>query len=43
MAGKNDIFWSEIVSGFGEPCGTPLPGLPPPRPGDKTVTYTRTI
>ena len=26
----NDIFWSEIGSGFGEPDGAPpLPGVPP--------------
>ena len=25
---KNDIFWSEIGSGFGEPAGTPPPRIP---------------
>ena len=35
---ENDIFWSEIESGFGEPGGTPhqeFPGVPPtpPPPG----------
>ena len=25
---ENDIFWSEIGSGFGEPGGTPLPRIP---------------
>ena len=34
---ENDIFWSEIKSGFGEPGGTPQPRIPrstprPPRP-----------
>ena len=24
---ENDIFWSEIGSGFGEPGGTSLPGI----------------
>ena len=32
---RNDIFWSEIRSGFGEPGGTPPPRIPrstpPPR------------
>ena len=28
MGVKNDIFWSEIGSGFGEPGGTPPPGSP---------------
>ena len=23
---ENGMFWSEIESGFGEQCGTPLPG-----------------
>ena len=30
---KNDIFWPEMASGFGEPGGTPhteLPGVHPP-------------
>lgn len=25
---ENDIFWSEIWSGFGEPDGTPMPRIP---------------
>ena len=25
---ENDMFWSEIGSGFGEPGGTPLPIIP---------------
>ena len=25
---KNEIFWSEIGSGLGEPCGTPPPRIP---------------
>ena len=25
---ENDMFWSEIGSGFGEPSGTPLPRIP---------------
>ena len=25
---ENDIFWSEIGSGFGEPGGTPPPRIP---------------
>ena len=25
---ENHIFWSEIGSGFGEPGGTPSPGIP---------------
>ena len=25
---ENDIFWSEIGSGFGKPGGTPLPRIP---------------
>ena len=29
---KNDIFWSEIGSGFGEPDGTPPTGSPIPIP-----------
>ena len=32
---KNDVFWSEIESGFGEPVGTPPPRIPrstPPLP-----------
>ena len=33
---ENDIFWSEIGSGFGEPGGTPTPIIPrnpdPPPP-----------
>ena len=36
MGVENGIFWSEIVSGFGEPDGTPLPSIPrstPPPPG----------
>ena len=28
---ENGIFWSEIVSGFGELGGTPLPRIPTPR------------
>ena len=28
MGVKNDIFWSEIGSGFGEPGGTPPPRIP---------------
>ena len=28
MGVKNDIFWSEIGSGFWEPCGTPPPRIP---------------
>ena len=28
MGANNDIFWSEIGSGFGEPDGTPPPGIP---------------
>ena len=27
MGVENDIFWSEIVSGFGEPGGTPPPRI----------------
>ena len=30
---KNDIFWSEIGSGFGEPSGTPPPIIPRRTPG----------
>jgi len=30
---KNDIFWSEIGSGFGEPGGTPPPRIPRSTPG----------
>ena len=34
---KNEIFWSEIRSRFGELCGTPPPRIsrstPPPPPG----------
>ena len=29
---KNDIFWCEIGSGFGEPGGTPPTRIPPPPP-----------
>ena len=29
---KNDIFWSEIESGFGEPGGTLPPRIPIPIP-----------
>ena len=36
MGVENDIFWSEIGSGFGEPGGTPAPRIPrrtlPPPP-----------
>jgi len=36
MGVENDIFWSEIGSGFGEPGGTPAPRIPrstsPPLP-----------
>ena len=33
---KNDIIWSEIGSGFGEPGGTPPPRIPrSPPPGGK--------
>ena len=28
MGVKNDIFWSEIESGFKEPGSTPPPGIP---------------
>ena len=28
MGVKNEIFWSEIGSGFWEPCGTPPPRIP---------------
>ena len=28
MGVENDIFWSEIGSGFGEPGGTPAPRIP---------------
>ena len=30
---ENDIFWSEIKSGFGEPGGTSLPRIPRSTPG----------
>ena len=30
MGVENYIFWSEIGSGFGEPGGTPFPGVSPP-------------
>ena len=37
MGVKNDIFWSDIWSGLGEPGGTPPPRIPIPilvfRPG----------
>ena len=33
MGVNNDIFWSEIVSGFGEPGGTPPTGIPRSNPG----------
>ena len=36
MGVKNDIFWSKIGSGFGEPGGTPpprIPRIPPPEGG----------
>ena len=37
MGVENYIFWSEIESGFEEPCGTPPPRIPrstpPPLPG----------
>ena len=40
---KNDIFWSEVGEGFGEPGGTPhqeFPGVPPPSPpGLSYVSY----
>ena len=26
---ENDIFWSETGPGFGDPGGTPPPGVPP--------------
>ena len=29
---KNDIFWFEIGSGFGDPTGTPLPRIPRSNP-----------
>ena len=38
---KNHIFWSEIGSGFWEPCGTPPPkiwGSTPKRAGAQTYT-----
>ena len=32
MGVKNDIFWSDMWSGFGEPGGTPPPRIPIPIP-----------
>ena len=32
MGANNQIFWSEIVSGFGEPDGTPPLGIPKSTP-----------
>ena len=41
---ENDIFWSEIGSGFGEPGGTPLPRIPrsnPHPPGTSVIILSR--
>ena len=42
---ENDIFWSEIGSGFGEPGGTPTPIIPrnpyPPPPPSRSEIYAR--
>ena len=32
MGVKNDIFWADMWSGFGEPGGTPPPRIPIPIP-----------
>ena len=40
---ENDIFWSEIGSGFEEPGGTPQPRIPRrlvPTPGQLTAHFT---
>ena len=40
---KNDIFWSEIGSGIGEPGGPPPPRIffeyPPPPQGPEVVVH----
>ena len=37
---KNEVFWSEIESGFGEPGGTPPPRIPRSTPRAlKAVNY----
>ena len=46
MGVENDIFWSEIGSGFGEPGGTPAPKIPRrtlPPPPPSTVSDIRRI
>ena len=44
MVVKNDIFWCEIGSGYGEPGGTALPRIPrstpTPRPGIMATLLT---
>ena len=42
MGVKNDILWSEIGPGFGEPGGTPPPkclGVPPGNAPNATIVY----
>ena len=40
---KNDIFWSEIGSGFGEPGGTAPPRIPRSTPGLKPVKKLKNL
>ena len=44
MGVKNDMFWSQIGSGFGEPGWTPLPRIPrstpPPSPTSGGLNLT---
>ena len=34
---QNEIFWSEIASGFGEPGGTPPPRIPRSTPPEAAI------
>ena len=38
---ENHIFWSEIGSGFGEPGGTPSPGIPRSTPSGSSGYNTK--
>ena len=38
---ENDIFWSEIGSGFGEPGGTAPPRIPRSTPSPRVYIHSR--
>ena len=43
MSVKNEIFWSEIGSAFGEPGGTPPPRIPRSTPWFKPIKKLKNL